>query len=75
MIRNALQDDAAPLLEVAQVGEAFFESAELRVVKTAGGFLAVAGDEWDGGLVIQERDGCSHLRNAHAQLFGDSLCY
>ena len=52
----------APLLELAQVGQPLFERAQLRVVEAAGGFLAIAGDERHGGLVVEQRDGGLDLR-------------
>ena len=70
--RDALDDRRAPILELAQVGQPLCERAQLRVVETAGGFLAVAGDEGDGGFVVEQRDGGLDLRHAHLELVCDS---
>ncbi len=73
LLLDALQDRRAPLLEFAQVGEPLFEQAQLRVIKTSGGFLAIAGDEGHGGLAIQQGDGGLDLRQACVDLFSDAL--
>ncbi len=70
---DALQDRRAPILELAQVGQPLFERAQLRVVETAGGFLAIAGDERHGGLVVEQGDGRFDLRDANVEFFGNPL--
>ncbi len=52
--------------------EALFERAQLDVVQPAGGFLAVAGDEGHGGLVVEQRDRRLDLRHPDVQFFGDT---
>jgi hypothetical protein len=55
------EDGAAPLLHLAQIAQAFVEQAQLNVVETAGGFLAVAGDERHGRAFVEQRGGGEHL--------------
>ena len=62
---DALEDRRAALLELAQVGQPLLERAQLGVVETAGGFLAIAGDERHGGLVVEQGDGRLDLRHAN----------
>ncbi len=60
-------DRGAPILELAQVGQALVERAQLRVVEPAGGFLAIAGDEGHGGLVVEQRDRGVDLGHTNAE--------
>ena len=57
--------------EVAQVGEAFLDVADLLVLQRARGFLAVAGDEGYGVAVIEQLDGLFNLIGLYFELFGD----
>ena len=66
-------DRGAPILELAQVGQPLFERAQLRVVEAAGGFLAIAGDEGDGGLVVEQGDRRVHLGHTNVQFVSDAL--
>ena len=73
LLVDALENRRAPLLELAQVGQALLEGAEVRVVQPACRFLAIARDERDGGLVVEQRDGGVHLLDAYAELSGDTF--
>ena len=53
--------------------QTLLERAQLRVVEAAGGFLAIAGDEGHGGLVVEQRDRRVHLGHTNVQLVGDPL--
>ena len=55
-------------LEVAQVGEALVEGAQLGVVHAAGGLLAVASDERDGVALVDKGDNGRDLRRGQAEL-------
>ena len=65
LLFNALDDRFAPLLQLAQVGQARFKLAQLDVIQPIGHFLAVAGDEGHGGTAVEQLDRGAHL------LFGD----
>ena len=65
-------DRGAAILELAQVRQPLLERAQLRVVEAAGGFLAVAGDEGDGGLVVEQRDRRVDLGHTNVQLVSDA---
>ena len=73
LLLDALQHGRAALLELAQVGEPLFEQPQLDVVEPAGGFLAIAGDEWNGGLAVEQGDGGLDLRQTGVDLFSDAL--
>ena len=49
----AVQDGLAPVLHIAQVVQALFQLPHLGVVQGTGNFFAVAGDEGDGGALVQ----------------------
>jgi hypothetical protein len=64
-------DGLAPRVELAQIGEPLLQLAQLGVIQAAGRFLAVAGDEGDGGALVQERDRGPDLLGPGADLLGD----
>ena len=70
---DAGQDGRAPLFEFAQVGQAFFEVAQLGVVEAVGRFLAVARDEGHGGAFVEQGDGGVDLGRADAEFDGDAV--
>ena len=45
LLVDARDDRGAPVFEFAQIQQAFFERAQLRVVEIAGDFLPVPGDK------------------------------
>jgi hypothetical protein len=53
------QDGGAAVFQFAQVAQAVFEIAQLRVVEVVGDFLAVAGDEGHGGALVEQLHGGS----------------
>jgi hypothetical protein len=65
------QDRGAAIFHVAQVKQALFERAQLRVVQVARDFLAVAGDEWHRGAFVEQVDGSRHLAGLHGQFGRD----
>ena len=58
--------------QLAQVGQARFELAQLDVVEAVGRLLAVAGDEGHRGAAVEQLDGGLHLRRPNLQ-FGGNL--
>ena len=70
---DAGEDRGAPLFEVAQVGQAFFEIAQLGVVEAIGRFLAVARDEGHGGAFVEQGDGGVDLGRADAEFGGNAV--
>jgi hypothetical protein len=50
---DAAQDGCPPVFEIAQIGQALFEVAQLSIVEAIGGFLAVARDKRHGSAFIQ----------------------
>jgi hypothetical protein len=71
LFSDRIEDRDAPLFEFAQVGQAFFQGTQLRVVEPAGDFLAVARHERDGGAAVEQGDRCLDLLLANAELFRD----
>ena len=65
LLSDAVRDGGASILELAEVSPGTLgERAQLRVVEAAGGFLAIAGDKGDGGLVVQQGDRRVYLGHA-----------
>src|SRR5262249_58557314 len=64
-------DDAAALLELAQIAQALLKCAQLRVIEPAGCFLAIAGDEGHGRAFIEQRRCCCYLSFANPKLLRD----
>ena len=71
LLLDALEDGLAPGLEFTQVSEALLEGAQLRIVETLRGLLAVTRDEGNRGALVEQADGRLDLLHAHAELFGD----
>ena len=69
---DAGEDRDAAVVQLAQVTQALFQVAQLGIVEAAGDFLAVAGDEGNGGAFVEQRHGGGDLLRAHAQLVGDT---
>jgi hypothetical protein len=57
LLVNALEHGGAALFQLAQVGQAGLQLAQLDVVQPVGGLLAVAGDEGHRGPAVQQLDG------------------
>src|SRR6185312_6952931 len=66
-----LEDRGAPRIELLELGQAVADGHEGDLVQVAGGFLAVAGDEGDGGFFLQQADGGVHAGGGQGQLGGD----
>jgi hypothetical protein len=71
LLVNRFQHGRAPVFQLAQVGEAVFEFAQLDVVQPAGGFLAVAGDEGHGSAAVKQRHGGLNLVHRHSNFLRD----
>ncbi|BAS13747.1 hypothetical protein AHiyo8_20500 [Arthrobacter sp. Hiyo8] len=68
---NRLKDRSTAVLQVPQVPEPFLELAQLGVIERPGDFLAVPGDERDGGSGVKQFNRGLDLPGLHAELFGD----
>ena len=73
LLCNGSQDGGATLLEFAQIGQTFFQVAQLRVVEVAGLLLAIACNERNTGTFIQQGNGGTDLLRLDRQLGGDAL--
>ena len=73
LLANGVEDRLAPLLELAQIGQALFQSAQLRIVEGAGQLLAVAGDERDRCAAVEQRYRRLHLLVAYAKFLRNFL--
>ena len=71
--RIEFEDRPAAVLELAQIGEARLQRAQLRVVERAGRLLAVAGDEGHGRTLVQKPDRGGDLAGLDVQLLGDAF--
>ena len=71
LLLDGLEHHGLAVLEFAQVGEAFFDGAQLAVVEAAGGLLAVAGDEGHGVALVEELHGGGDVRLIHPEFAGD----
>ncbi len=69
---DAGEDRDASLVQLAQVAQALFQVTQLGIVEAAGDFLAIAGDEGNGGAFVEQRHGGGDLLRAYAQLVGDT---
>lgn len=70
---DAGQHGGAAVFQLAQVGQAGFQVAQLGVVQAAGDFLAVAGNERDAGAFVQQGDGGTRLGRLGTDFIGDGL--
>lgn len=79
LLVDALQDGRAAIFEFAQVEQALFERAQLRVVEIAGDFLAIPGDERDSRAFVEKLHGGGDLARLHGEFGGNALydleCY
>ena len=71
LLADRIEDDGAPLLQLAQIAQALVERAQLRVVERAGRLLAIAGDEGNRRAVVEQRHGGCDLLLANAKLLRD----
>jgi hypothetical protein len=71
LLVDALEHRGAAVFQLAQVGQAGLQLAQLDVVQAVGGLLAVAGDEGHGGAAVEQVDGGLDLGRPGLQLGGD----
>ena len=71
LFTDRIEDRGAALFEFAQVSQALFQRAQLRVVEPAGDFLAVARHERNRGAAVEQGDRRLDLLLANAKLFRD----
>ena len=67
--RTEFQNRGATLFKLAQIVQALFQSAQLRVVERAGDFLAVSRNERHGGAAVEQRHRRLDLLFANAKFF------
>ncbi|MDI2022165.1 hypothetical protein PJL18_02695 [Paenarthrobacter nicotinovorans] len=70
---NRLEDGLAAFFQLTKVSEALFEVTQLGVIERPGDFLAVAGDEGDGGSGVEQFHRGLDLPGFDAEFFCD-LC-
>jgi hypothetical protein len=68
---DRLEDGLAALIELEQVGAALLDGADLHLVERAGGLLAVAGYEGDGGPFAEQVHHGAHAGGGQAELLRD----
>jgi hypothetical protein len=73
LLVNRFEDHLAPVFQLAQVTQTFFQIAQLRIVQPAGHFLAVTGDKRHGGAFVEQGDGGNNLSRASAEFEGDTM--
>ena len=71
LLADRIEDDGAPLLQLAQIAQPLVERAQLRVVERAGRFLAIAGDERHRRAAVEQRHRRCYLLRADAKFLGD----
>ena len=64
---------ARRVFQLAQVAQALFQHAQLRIVQAAGGFLAVARDERHGRALVEQGNGSGDLGGFGRDFGGDTL--
>ena len=69
LFADRFENGRAALFELAQIIQALFQRAQLRVVEPAGDFLAVSRHERHRGAAVEQRHGRFDLLLAYAQFF------
>ena len=69
LLADGIEDRLATLLKLPQIGQAFFQGAQLRIVERAGDFLAVSRHERHGGAAVEQRHGRLDLLFANPEFF------
>ena len=69
MFADRIEDRGTALFQFAQISQALFEGAQLRIVEPAGDFLAVARHERHRGAAVEQRYRRLDLLLANAKLF------
>ena len=71
LLVDALEHGGAAVGQFAQIGQAGFQFAQLRIVQATRGLLAVTGDERDGGATIEKLNCCLNLTRQYLDFTGD----
>ena len=74
LLGDGLGDGLLALLYILEAVVLLGNGRYLDLVEGAGALLAVAGDEGDGGSVVEERQRALHLSLAQAEALGDQSC-
>ena len=72
LLLDALQDGRTTVLEFPEIGKPLGERAQLRVVEPSCRLLPVTGNEWYGGVIVQQRDRGRHLLDTDAELLSNA---
>ncbi len=72
MLFDALEYRLAPVFQLAQIAQPVFQFTQLHVVKSIGGFLAVARDKRNGRAAVEKVDRSFDLLFLNAD-FGGNL--
>ena len=62
LLLDAFQNGRATLLHLAQIDQSLAQRTQLGIVQPTGRLLAIAGDEWHGRTLIDQRDSRNDLR-------------
>ena len=71
LLLDFAEDFFLPFDEIAQIGQAFFERAQLLILQSTRGLFAVAGNKRYGIAAVQQLDGGRGLLRCHAKFLGD----
>ncbi len=61
LLLDGLEDRDLSLLQLAEIGEALFQRADLHLVQLAGAFFPIAGDKGNGRALAEQFDGIVNL--------------
>jgi len=70
---QGLQDGGAALVQLEELFPAVTDGGDGHLVQAAGGLLAVAGDEGDGGALFQEGRGGGDGAGGHSEFAGNEV--
>ena len=73
LLADRVEDRRPALFQLTQVEQPLLQVAQLRIVKAAGGLLAVPGNERHGGPAVEQLNGGPDLPLGHTQFVGDPL--
>ena len=71
LLFDRAQDGLAAVFEFAEIGQLFFDGADLDFVEIAGRLLAIARDERDRAAFVEQFDGGDKSLQRDVQVFGD----
>ena len=72
MLTDALEDNGATLVQLAQISQPLIERTQLGVIERSGRLLPVAGNKGHGRAAVEQRDCGGDLLLADTQFLGDA---